>query len=705
MISSRQEYHTMSEISWYKQKHTLKIGDVCRYTIRYTKTDPALKEIYLRVKNMEKTGLRAIHFLNGPFMLYCHVTPHGYNQKKLFSPENSEGDGGESEVTFKNQIKPGQTFNVRLYLNNNSLVQENEDGSSVHQWECDIVSQIVLNRKVSILFVIMVGNDLEEMRRINRSTLTSLSKGDFKLGHNDLGQKHWGEVLRSGLEVKCQLTEDLWPAVPSKPKETPIHLVILTHGLFSNLTADMLYLRDKLYNLQSDNILVAGCKENAGRTEKGVHRLGVNVSVYVTGLIEELMEKGYKISHISFVAHSLGGPIQLYALKHILSTNGKGYFKDRKIALKNFVCLASPMLGILSEMSLLILWFLDLGTLGKTGRDLTLLKKLPSLTHGFSHLHAVRPILEVLPDEPIQTVLKDFDLLTIYANAVNDGIVPLRTSALLYLDWEGLGDVRLLKKDNSVNETEAEETEGNQEHNANEADEADEANEEVREDNPLILTNEAGPGVSEISDETNSNFADKYASFLARVFGLDADTTAASKKKKMTSKLKKYSKISAKSSDTNIKDQANENDDSLSGTEDEFDTLYIPPKASPVESAINSLICPIPSRRYVLEPKSRSHVIFHDKFYHHDSLPPEEPKNTGGLTKFFKYRDWRVDKQVRIARKYHAEGVTWRKILVCLPPDAHNNIVVRRRFANGYGWGVIDHLIENVFEKKMTAKL
>lgn len=690
----------MSEIAWYKQKHTLKIGDVCRYSIRYTKTDPNLTEIYLRVKNMEKTGLRAIHFLNGPFMLYCHVTPHNYNQKKQFSPENSENDDADSEVTFKNQIKPGQTFNVRLYLNKNSLVKENEDGSSVYQWECDIISQIVLNRKATIMFVIMIGNDLEEMRRVNRSTLTSLSKGDFKITHDDLWQDHWGEVLRSGLQVECQLTEDLWPAVPPTPKETPIHLVILTHGLFSNLTADMLYLRDKLYNLKSENILVAGCRENAGRTEKGVHRLGVNVSVYVTELIEELLDKGYKISSISFVAHSLGGPIQLYALKHILSTKGKNYFEQRQIALKHFVCLASPMLGILSEMSLLILWFLDLGTLGKTGRDLTLLKKLPSLTHGLSHLHVVRPVLEVLPDEPIQQALKDFELLTIYANAVNDGIVPLRTSALLYLDWEGLGDVRLLKKDNNAKEPEED---NGSEAASHENSQDDNGNGENGYYEPLVLTNDAGPGVSEISDETNSNFADKYASFLARIFGLDADTTAASKKKKMTSKLKKYSKISAKSSDTNIKDQAN--DDDLSTTEEEFDTLYIPPKASAVESAINSLICPIPSRRYVLEPKSRSHVIFHDKFYHHDSIPPEEPKNTGGITKFFRYRDWRVDKQVRIARKYHAEGVTWRKILVCLPPDAHNNIVVRRRFANGYGWGVIDHLTENVFEKKMTPKL
>ena len=51
-----------------------------------------------------------------------------------------------------------------------------------------------------------------------------------------------------------------------------------------------------------------------------------------------------------------------------------------------------------------------------------------------------------------------------------------------------------------------------------------------------------------------------------------------------------------------------------------------------------------------------------------------------------------VRKTKQIADKYHTWG--WRKVLVNLPPDAHNNIVVRRRFANGYGWGVVDHLCD-----------
>lgn len=638
---------------------------------------------------MEKTGLRAIHLLNGPFMLYCHVIPYNYSEKLFFLPQNNDGTGSESEVTFKNQIKPGQTFNVRLYLNKNSLVGKNEEGLNVYEWGCDIVSQIVLNRRASILFVIMLGNDLEQMRRVNRSTLTSFSKGDFKLKDETLWDTNWGKVLRNDLEVGCQTTDDLWPSVPLSPKELPLHLVILTHGIFSNLTADMLYLRDSLYKSDSGNIFVAGCRENAGRTERGVHRLGVNVSTFVTELITNLMKNGYKIDGISFVGHSLGGPVQLYAIKHILQTKGLLYFKDLNIALKHLVILASPMLGILSEMSLVILWFLDLGTLGKTGRDLTLLKKLPSLKNGVSLFHAVRPVLEKLPDEPVKSALKDFELLTIYANAVNDGIVPLRTSALLYLDWEGLGDVRQVKNNNNNVDTDinSEQSHHGSHHHS------------------VAETNDAGPGVGEISDDPSS-FKDKYSSFLHRIFGVDAESSAVAKKRKLTYKLEKYSKISAKSSDTQLKQQEDgDSEDEKSSIDEGLDTLHIPPKASTVESAFNLLICPLPSRRYVLEPESRPQVIFHDKFYRHDSLPPEEPKLTGGVAKFFKYRDWRTDKQVLIARKYHADDVTWRKVLVCLPPDAHNNIIVRRRFANGYGWGVIDHLTQAIFEKKITSKL
>jgi hypothetical protein len=50
----------------------------------------------------------------------------------------------------------------------------------------------------------------------------------------------------------------------------------------------------------------------------------------------------------------------------------------------------------------------------------------------------------------------------------------------------------------------------------------------------------------------------------------------------------------------------------------------------------------------------------------------------------------------KIARDWHSD-MTWRKVLVKLEPDAHNNIIVRRMFPNAYGWPVIEHLVREHF--------
>lgn len=56
----------------------------------------------------------------------------------------------------------------------------------------------------------------------------------------------------------------------------------------------------------------------------------------------------------------------------------------------------------------------------------------------------------------------------------------------------------------------------------------------------------------------------------------------------------------------------------------------------------------------------------------------------------------------KIARAYHRD-LSWRKVLVRLSPDAHNNIVVRRMFANAHGWPVIKHLVDTHFADTVAA--
>ncbi|CRK39869.1 hypothetical protein BN1708_020648, partial [Verticillium longisporum] len=58
----------------------------------------------------------------------------------------------------------------------------------------------------------------------------------------------------------------------------------------------------------------------------------------------------------------------------------------------------------------------------------------------------------------------------------------------------------------------------------------------------------------------------------------------------------------------------------------------------------------------------------------------------------------------KIARAYH-RGMAWRKVLVKLEPDAHNNIIVRRMFANAFGWPVVKHLVDAHFSDSATVRM
>lgn len=704
---------------WYRDKEVVKIGGVVRYSIQYRRIDANVKEIFLRLKNIEKTSIRAIHLLNGPFILYCHVVPYRYDSHDKFLPEDVSHN---KEVIFDNQVKPGQTFNVRLNLNHNSFVRREDDNDAdLFQWDVDIVSQIFNSQRASILFDFMIGDDLKLMKHLNRGPLQSRFNSlgtTFSSGSDDTLNgsvrsipPKLGQPSNPQLTVVKQTAKDIWSAPPKWPGE-PIHLVIVTHGIFSNLTADMLYLKDSLEKVATDNILVRGYSGNAGRTDKGVKKLGIGVADYVVLLIKELQEKGNVINRISFVAHSLGGPVQLYAIKHILLQEGTTYFENNGIQPYNLVCLASPLLGILSEMSFIISWFLDLGTLGKTGRDLTLLKKIPNIKELSVHhdegeeakrRNALKPLLEVLPDDPLQKCLASFKHLTLYANAINDGIVPLRTSALLYLDWQALGDVTEIMKNTDADISRR----------------------------PLLETNRSRDTVGEIPGDISEEDDKNTESFKSKF----------KRKTRLSRKERNFLAISAKGSDyfdLLRQDGDDDKDEDVNGegereevkkketgehsnatdhtstessnneprkSDSQSTQLNIPPQASAVESAINTLICPIPSTEYLFEPDLRRHVIFHDKFYQFKDLPEAESRKSSAFKWFFHYNDWKLHKQVKIAKKYHTADMNWRKVLVNLPPDAHNNIVVRRRFSNGYGWGVVHHLCEELFIEKEREKL
>jgi hypothetical protein len=109
---------------------------------------------------------------------------------------------------------------------------------------------------------------------------------------------------------------------------------------------------------------------------------------------------------------------------------------------------------------------------------------------------------------------------------------------------------------------------------------------------------------------------------------------------------------------------------------------------------------PLPGENFITHPSSRPKTIFHDRLYTPEDIPPVSRSNSdssnGSDEQTTKREKLRLEE--KIARDWHSD-MTWRKVLVKLEPDAHNNVIVRRMFPNAYGWPVIEHLVREHFRK------
>ncbi|EPS43569.1 hypothetical protein H072_2454 [Dactylellina haptotyla CBS 200.50] len=238
-----------------------------------------------------------------------------------------------------------------------------------------------------------------------------------------------------------------------------------------------------------EQIITRGFHGNVCKTERGIKYLGKRLARYAftlaypdrplpaslrsqrsTGLwrsptidLHEPNDKAnYKVTSISFIGHSLGGLVQTYAIAYI-HAHDPNFFQE--IQPYNFVALATPFLGLSNENPIYVKFALDFGFVGRTGQDLGLTWRAPNMAtsamSGFSLLPSnasvkseesqgtgAKPLLRILPMGPAKEVLKMFRNRTVYANVVNDGVVPLRTSCLLFLDWKGLGRVEKARRAN-----------------------------------------------------------------------------------------------------------------------------------------------------------------------------------------------------------------------------------------------------------------
>ncbi|ODV59593.1 putative lipase ROG1, partial [Ascoidea rubescens DSM 1968] len=541
----------------YKYRGSVKLGQIERFNSSLNLEDFDQSSFWVRIKNLELLPLKAFYLL-GPYILYCDIRNPGFGHNDLLNYITAD------QPRFEPNLHPNQTMIHELSCH---TIKKK------YVWVIDIVSQIIFSDSASVSFEIL------------------LSKSKEKL-HSFLKVDHQNHFIKNGLlTIVKQDTFDLWN-LPLPIKEKPLHLVLLTHGLHSNVSADMYYIKeqiDKTSSKTGENLIVRGYPGNICKTERGIKYLGSRMAEYI---IKDILPNHLNIDKISFIGHSLGGLVQTFSIAYI-ENNYPWFFK--KIKPVNFITLASPLLGILNiDQPSYINIALSSGMVGKTGMDLGL--KL-------TELNSTTPLLYLLPTGPAHRILKKFKNRTIYANAINDGIVPLRTSGLFFLDYDKITIPSFKPLQSAVSSW-------------------------IFPQNPVILDDKSNIPILENSS-INS--------------GIEL------------------------------------------------------PKASMIESAASILFLPLPSKKYLMDPKSRENCIIHDEYYT-EEIVNELLKKLNEKKKILKENQKKTKKlEKTIALKWH-KGMTWRKVLVKLKPDAHNNIIVRRRFSNAYGWLVVDHLVNNHFQ-------
>jgi len=829
-----------------------------------------------------------------------------------------------------------------------------EEEKSV-SWIIEVSSQVIFSNSAAVHYEILLGRDEKSLSLGFASSLTASGNGpqsqpgqvsDHQHGAGGARSARDGHghghhsglakgVFSKSIRVKVDDTASLWntPRMPEwddveddvagkegdagkettdKPvlerkerqdgqghrtkRQKKVHLVVLTHGLHSNLGADMLFLKESIDEAakkakvdarirkaktrteskaaetgkpdqeeaddegseDEEEVIVRGFSGNSVRTERGIKYLGKRLAKYVLQMTypdqpykpvtkksavvalshaikpEQPAAKAtskpsgppthehssiikapyaekklaYKITSISFIGHSLGGLIQTYAVAYIQKHSPEFFDKIEPI---NFISLASPFLGLSNENPMYVKFALDFGLVGRTGQDLGLTWRAPTIARsgwgaivggiGESAHKKIdgesapesKPLLRILPTGPAHVVLKKFRNRTIYSNVVNDGVVPLRTSCLLFLDWQGLGRVEKARRENGLVGTMAswgwaELTGANSSSPAGRTFSESYASES--EDTGANTPTKQGHGgdvpqpspYATVDDDARSlKSLERPLSAGARHPPSTAEPTnnagplasimkffqpAAPSASKPHNDHPKHTKIYKRSQTLRIGSESSSSPSistqepspkkapgkATTGEENEDpDRLSAPPKTTFFESAGDIIKPPLPPTDFLIDPSSRPRTIFHDRVYHPSDIPPPPLKkrptsslmlrrrsslqtstqstsssdpftpninHTDSTLSTHDYDDTRhtnPDKDPRevidgsamkveekIARAYHRD-LSWRKVLVRLEPDAHNNIIVRRMFANAYGWPVVKHLCDTHFADSEAA--
>jgi len=278
------------------QAGSVKIGEVVRYTVTYTPANdrilPSPAQLHLKIKNTSAIALRAA-FVHGPYTLYTAAYPATFNPNSKFENPRSLG-----VPEFEPNLKAGGSFSTELYVpedvrktagtgnrDGRSYRGENVDVKSV-SWIIEVSSQVIFSTSAAVHYEILLGRDEKSLSvgfalsgnaaPVPGQISDHQQSQGARDGHHSAQPKG---IYSKAITVTVDDTASLWntPRMPEwddagkekaedKNKDAPIenamgnedheeprpkrqkkvHLVVLTHGLHSNLGADMLFLKESI---------------------------------------------------------------------------------------------------------------------------------------------------------------------------------------------------------------------------------------------------------------------------------------------------------------------------------------------------------------------------------------------------------------------------------------------------------------------------
>lgn len=265
------------------------------------------------MKNTSAVPLRAA-YLHGPYTLYASCYPTTFDPDTKYDRQNVDG-----VPHFEPYLKAGGSWDAAITVPQHlrrmpqgPTSSESESEGSV-TWVIEIISQVVFSGSAVVHFELLVSRDGKSTdllpRRLSASGLpppaqlhdhwssesrgyqVSATKGVYSNAITlliDDTASLWNTPSFPAFKQKpgvdkrdpARIPSDLTPTTDrpegasEQPKKRKVHLVLLTHGLHSNLGADMLYLKESIDR----------AARSANEEARSQHRRYVKDCIYLTDI-------------------------------------------------------------------------------------------------------------------------------------------------------------------------------------------------------------------------------------------------------------------------------------------------------------------------------------------------------------------------------------------------------------------------------------